>query len=308
MISRSVTFFVAAACVMSMSPIASGQVQGTHYPNGVEGIKGASIPGPGLYIRMYNLYYMADDLKDASGHDSPVGLEVSSYVLAPRVLWVSETEVLGGNFFVSALLPVVYTDIEITPPKGAPVPKISKSDWGIGDLYVDAADIAWHGKQWDAAAGVGFFAPTGEYNVNDPSSAGKDMWTGMGTLGGTYFPDVERTWSVSVLSRYETHTEQDKLDVTPGDDFHFEWGVGKSVMPCLDVGLAGYCQWQVTDDEGSDVTWDKSDHDQVFAAGPEIAGVIPQIQTVASLRTLWEFEARDRPQGFLASLTLTRRF
>jgi hypothetical protein len=40
-----------------------------HYVNGVEGIKGSSVPGPGFYYRIYNVLYNADTLTDDSGSD-----------------------------------------------------------------------------------------------------------------------------------------------------------------------------------------------------------------------------------------------
>lgn len=130
----------------------------------------------------------------------------------------------------------------------------------------------------------------------------------MFTLGGTYYLDAEKTWSASILARYETHSEKGDLDVQPGDDFHFEWGIGKTFAKIWDVGLAGYCHWQVTDDSGSDVSWDKGDHDRVYAIGPEVSVFIPSITSFLSLRTLWEFDAKDRPEGHCTSLTFTKRF
>ena len=70
----------------------------------------------------------------------------------------------------------------------------------------------------------------------------------------------------------------------------------------------GYCQWQITDDSGSDVTWDKDVHDRVFAAGPEVSVFIPFARFSCSLRALREFVAEDRPQGNVATLTLTKIF
>ena len=32
-----------------------------HYVNGVEGIKAATLPPPGFYYRLYNVFYNADD-------------------------------------------------------------------------------------------------------------------------------------------------------------------------------------------------------------------------------------------------------
>ena len=93
----------------------------------------------------------------------------------------------------------------------------------------------------------------------------------------------------------------------PGNDFHFEWGIGKTLAKIWDVGLAGYCQWQVTDDSGSDAR-DKSVHDRIFAVGPEVSVFIPAAKSFLSLRSLWEFEAKDRTEGQVIALTLTRAF
>ena len=75
-----------------------------------------------------------------------------------------------------------------------------------------------------------------------------------------------------------------------------------------DVGASGYCQWQVTEDKGSDVNWQEGARDRVFAAGPEIGVFIPAAKLMASLRHLWEFQARSRPQGMITTLTLTKIF
>jgi len=95
--------------------------------------------------------------------------------------------------------------------------------------------------------------------------------------------------------------------VRPGNDLHFEWGIGKALGKIWDVGLAGYCQWQLTDDSGLDAR-DKSVHDRVLAVGPEVSVFIPPAKSFLSLRSLWEFGAIDRTEGHVTALTLTRAF
>ncbi len=74
-----------------------------------------------------------------------------------------------------------------------------------------------------------------------------------------------------------------------------------------EAGLAGYCQWQVTDDSGSDAV-DKSTHDQVFDIGPEASVSLPKFKAFLNLRVLWEFDAEDRSEGNAVALTLTKIF
>lgn len=276
-----------------------------HYVNGVEGIKAATLPVPGFYYKMYNTCYTADKIMDDSGKNiSAADLDLTVYANVHRFIWGTGVKVLGADLIVDAIVPLVYTDISVNTPGG----KMEESSFSLGDINLEPAVLSWHGNTFDAAAGIGLFAPTGKYNKTDPSSAGKDMWTVMSTLGGTLYFDAEKTLSVSILARHETHTEKNDTKIKPGDEFHFEWGIGKTLMKLIDVGVSGYCHWQITDDSGNGVSYDKSIHDRVFAAGPEIDIFIPQIMSAVSLKYQKEFGAVDRPEGYVANLSLTKIF
>ncbi|HNX25048.1 MAG TPA: transporter, partial [Spirochaetota bacterium] len=271
----------------------------------VEGIKAATLPGPGFYYKMYNTYYTADKMMDDSGKNiSAADLDLTVYANVHRFIWGTGAKVLGADLIVDAIIPLVYTDISINTPGG----RVEENSFNLGDINLEPAVLSWHRNTFDAAAGIGFFAPTGKYDAADPSSAGKDMWTTMLTLGGTLYFDEEKTWTASILARYETHTEKNDTKIKPGDEFHFEWGIGKTLMKLIDVGVSGYCQWQITDDSGDGVSYDKSVHDRVFAAGPEIDIFIPQIMSAVSLKCQKEFGAVDRSEGYVANLSLTKIF
>jgi hypothetical protein len=273
-----------------------------HYVNGVEGIKAATLPPPGFYYRLYNVFYNADELKDPDGDELDVGFDVSVYAMVNRFIWITNKKILGADFGADIIIPLVYTDIEIKAWG------VEDNEFGLGDIFIEPFVLSWHGPRYDASFGLGAYVPTGEYDKDEPASPGRDMWTGMITLGGTYYFDAQKTWSASILSRYEIHSEKDETDVTLGDDFHFEWGIGKTLAKIWDVGLTGYCHWQVTDDSGSDVSWDKSDHDKVYAIGPEVSVIIPPAKLFVSLRSQWEFDAEDRSEGNVTTLTLTKVF
>lgn len=273
-----------------------------HYVNGGEGIKAATLPPPGFYWRLYNQFYTANKLKDKNGNELDVGYDLNVYALVNRFVWISNMKILGADFGASLVVPLVYTDIEIEAAG------IDDEKFDLGDIAVEPFVLAWHGPRYDAAFALALYVPTGEYDKNKAASPGKDFWTGMATVGGTYYFDVEKTWSASILSRYEIHSKKDETDVKPGDNFHFELGIGKTLAKTWDVGLTGYCQWQVTDDSGSDVTWDKSVHDRVYAVGPEVSVFIPPAKLAVSLRSQWEFCAKDGAEGNVTTLVLTRMF
>jgi hypothetical protein len=270
------------------------------YPNGIEGIKAGSVPPPGFYYKMYNVLYTADTITDNNGDNLDLDFDLNLFVNAHRFLWVSNHEILGGNYGADIIVPLFDVDLEIGKLA------VNDNQAGLGDICIEPFVLSWHCPQYDAAIGLAFFAPTGKYDITEPASPGKDMWTGMITAGGTYYFDLEKTWSASILARYEIHGQKGESDLKPGNDFHFEWGVAKTLAKIWDVGLTGYCQWQVTDDSGTQGA--RVDKDSVYAVGPEVSVFIPSGAFFLSLRSQWEFSAKERSEGNFTTLTITKIF
>ena len=83
-----------------------------HYVPGAEGIKGASLPPPGWYVRDYNIAYTADRVNDGKGKSAgPPNYDAFIYANVPRVIYITETKFLGGFVGVDALLPFVYQSV-----------------------------------------------------------------------------------------------------------------------------------------------------------------------------------------------------
>ena len=153
--------------------------------------------------------------------------------------------------------------------------------------------------------------PVGDYHQGEAATkcVGFDYWTHQPTLGVTGYLDAAKTWTISLLPRYEIHTERKNRHYTAGDQFHFEWGIGKSFPELgLEVGATGYCSWQTTDDKGRGVTWDPDVHDRVYAVGPEVNYNIKPIGLNRAVRYQREFGARDRMEGHMTTLMFTKRF
>lgn len=280
--------------------ISAPAMAGGHYVNGLEGIKAATVPPPGFYLKNYALSYNAGRVNDRDGDSLNLEYELNINALAVRPILITEKKLLGADYGVFAVLP--YQTVSVDHKRME-----ESSSNGQGDVDLSPLLLSWHTDRFDFAFSYEVYLPTGSYNKNRPSSIGKNYVTHMVSAGVTAYLDEERSWSVSVLPRYETHSENDDIDVTFGDDFHFEWGVGKSIG-LWDVGVAGYCQWQVTDDSGGGVAWDKSVHDRAYAAGPEVSYFFKDWMLQAGVRYLKEFETRDAPQGDMAVLTLTKIF
>jgi hypothetical protein len=146
---------------------------------------------------MYNLFYNADELKDKNGNKLKVNFDISVFANAHRLIWVSGVKILGADYVVDATIPFIYTDIEVKATG------ISDKAFALGDICVEPFALSWHGGRYDACFGLAAYLPVGKYDQNKAASPGKDFWTGMLTLGGTYYFDMQKTWSGSILSRYE---------------------------------------------------------------------------------------------------------
>lgn len=295
------TFKLTAAAFAVLPSLVLAQPT-AHYVPGVEGIKGASLPPPGVYVRDYNVFYFADRLNNHNGDkrrdQSP---EAFIYANVPRVLWITEQKVLGGFLGVDALLPIKYTGIEVDVPNVGRV--FDESTFGLGDLFVEAT-LSWHQDRADFAVGYGVWAPTGDFSETNPTRAGNGYWTHMFTAGATWYMDADKKWAVSALGRYEINHEQKYTDITPGQALTLEWGLSYALRPTVDVGVAGYYQGQVTKDrDAGDPTY----RDQVVAIGPEIVMLCPKLGIFTSIRYNYEVLAEDRLQGHTVAITFTKR-
>jgi hypothetical protein len=270
-----------------------------HYVPGVEGIKGASLPPPGWYFRDYNVLYVADQVNDATGQSAgPPNFHALTYANVPRGIWITDTKLLGGNVGVDALLPLIYQSVRAGG--------FDSSSFGIGDFFAEGT-LSWHLKQLDLSAGCGLWMPTGDSASPPTTHVGSGFWTPMLTAGGTWYPDQDKTWAVSALSRYEFNTEDRDTHDTPGQAYTLEWGISKSVIKTLDLGLVGYYQEKVTGDSGSNPVG-LTPHNQVASIGPEVSFAIPSAMLFISCRYEYEFMAENRAQGHTVALTLTKRF
>jgi hypothetical protein len=313
--SISVTFIT-----LGLVGVMFGVAFGESYPNGAEGLKCATLPPPGFYYKMYNAYVTADKVMDPGGDEAqvmgpdgevPIDFDAKIFVNAHRFLWISDDiKLFGANYGADVFIPIWYKDIDFNIGS---LYDYDDSQWNLGDIIIEPFVLAWHGPRYDASAAVALFLPTGD--DEEPADPGENMYTTMFTLGGTYYFDEAKTWSASILGRYEIHhSDYDDTDIKPGDDFHFEWGVGKTLAQVWDVGVVGYCQWQVTEDSGSGSS---SDKDRGYAIGPEVSVFIPPMKLFVSLRSEFEFSTEGggvtplplgRPEGNRTWLILTKIF
>jgi hypothetical protein len=191
-----------------------------------------------------------------------------------------------------------------------------RSNTKFTDLYVQPVRLGWHRARSDFLAGLGVFAPTGDYEFQGDSNSGLGMWSFEVFAGATLYFDEKKHWHFATTAFYETHTDKKDTDIRVGDILTLEGGLGRSFLGGgANVGVAYYAQWKLTRDElgvlppdfprPSDPLLEKH---RVFAAGPELTLPIAtkkKLYAFVNARYLWEFGARTTLQGQTLFVTLT---
>jgi hypothetical protein len=299
-------YLLAVFLSLSLPSLCHAQSLGNHYVLGAEGIKDGFPPPVGLYLRNYTYFYSSNRLNDAQGNALNLNFHLTVVADATRFTYVTPYQVAGGNYGMGVVLPYVYAS--------ATIGSTTQSHFGLGDVYFEPINLGWRLEHFDVMTTAGFFAPTGNFNPANASSPGDGFWTGMYTLGATYYPDKDKLWNVAVLNRLEFSSKQEQTHIQPGYGESFEWGAARSFIigpqekgppdGILDIGAAGYCNWQFTQTTGPSYPLHTQD---VAAVGPEVAYTMPKVNTLFSLRYEPEFEAKARPQGTTLNLTITTK-
>ena len=278
----------------------------------------AAPPMPGVYLMEYFSYY-SGTLQDQNGNDvRPNGtdkLKISSALLLNQVVWITKTEVLGGNLFFDALVPLVLLDTK------KPYDLVGKS--GVGDVTVGTG-VQWFnkklfGKTYFSRLELGYTLPVGSYDDElgtKPINAGAKFGTFQPTYSQTLM--FTKNFSVSIkhhLSFNGKFKEIPGAEVRVGNFYHVNYSlehlVGQSrfqpgVSGETRVGIQGYFGTQLNDDKvnGSKIADSK---ESVFAIGPNLH-LLTKKGLVLEFKTAFETAAVNRPQGVRSTIRLIKLF
>jgi hypothetical protein len=331
--NRSVAAFVLA--LAAVLPASAAEIG--HYAGGIVNIRDYQMPAsPGFYTAVYNYYYQTGRVNDANGNEKSTvtidrgagpGLtldidpDVDVYALAPALMWVSEWKVLGATW--AALLLPVFGNSSVGAALATELNEgldPETSQFGMGDWYFQPLWFGWHLEHFDFSLAYGFHAPTGKYDtdprtfpvlgtvrVESLDNIGLGFWTNQFQSAASWYPWVNKATAVAIAVTYEIHSEKEDFHVTPGQDVSLNWGISqylpldKDQTWLVEVGPAGYDQWQVTSDDGQNAS--NGLLDQVHAAGAQ-AGITSVTHELAiNFHYFREYAAEDRFQGNVFGLS-----
>ncbi|MFT4246933.1 MAG: transporter [Pseudomonas sp.] len=253
------------------------------YPDGLENFLVSALPPPGVHVLVYGGSLSYDSLRGDRGQALVQDFNVDVNVVAPRLVWVTQQKVLGGQLAFHAIAPLLDIDFRVNGAR-------YKSS-GLGDVTVGTA-VGYHvspALHW--LWGLDVYAPTGDYDVSDPSSPGKNYWTFQPLWALTYVQPSGFNGDVKVM--YDINQRNDATDTRSGQAIHADYSAGWGLGNGWVIGVGGYAFQQLTDDEGPNSAQGKA---QAFAIGPSIryANARGWLLTVKWQK---EFDVRNRPEG-----------
>jgi hypothetical protein len=288
-----------------------GQLSG-HNTKGDFGLRSGSQAPPGWYLVAPMFYrYSADEFRDRNGEhllaiENEGSLEATAWLAG--LIWVSDKKLFGGNYSFSIWPGLTDNALEF-PPLGVDEQVSS----GLADLYIQPINLGWTTARADFVAGLGLFAPTGDYQAGGSNNRGLGMWSYELFGGTTVYFDQAKTWHFAATAFYETHGKKDGTDIRVGNLLTVEGGIGKSFMEGAgNVGIAYYAQWKLSDDDFGvnlpQLPNRRLGQHRVYGFGPELTLPLATKKTLfgfLNLRYFWETGARSSLQGntFVATLT-----
>ena len=283
------------AVLLAVSHVPSeAQLAGSHALMGW-GPKSGTQPPPAVLVALTYANWDVGNIIGRNGGETPFDLSLSSLGLHTWV--VTPRKVLGGTYGFQVFVPTVASSLEL-PRLGF----TTSSSLGLSDIFVQPANLGWHTSRADYMAGLGFYAPTGDYEPRGNENKGLGMWTLELSGGSTFYFDAGRRYHISALLSYETHTSKEDQDLKAGDVLTVEGGVGGRLLSDkVQVRVAYGGQWKLSDDTGEDFPADLDPaRNHLYTVGPELiyTGLYkePYLGSLTA-RYLWDVGARSSFEG-----------
>jgi hypothetical protein len=226
---------------------------------------------------------------------------IPSYAFAEPVLGAQAALSLAGAYGKVK----VDVNATLTGPGG------NALSGGQSDSLTSAADLypmgslKWNRSVHNYMAYTMLGVPVGSYEVGRLANLGTNHWSA--DVGGGYTYLNEKTGrEFSAVLGFTYNFENSDTQYKNGIDGHLDWAASQFLSEKMHVGLVGYFYQQLTGDSGAGATLGDF-KSRVYAIGPQVGYFFPVggQKWYVNLKGYYEFDARNRPEGWSAWLTLS---
>jgi hypothetical protein len=276
----------------------------------------SAVPGdPGWSLPVIYYHTSADASASRSferGGSIVAGLDIRADLAIIVPTYVFSTPVAGGqaSFAMAAIVgrPQVSAGATLTGPSGVALSGgRSDTQTGVGDLY-PSGTLKWNqGDHNFMVYGMGGI-PVGEYSKDRLANLGTNHWS-LDAGGGYTYLDVKKGQEFSAVLGFTYNWENNATQYRNGTDAHLDWAASQFLSEQLHVGLVGYFYDQLGGDSGSGAVLGDF-KSRVSAVGPQVGYFFPvgPQKWYVNLKGYFEFDAKNRPEGWNTWLTLAIPF
>ena len=266
---------------------------GSSYPMGAENYLSGVLPPPGWYAQVYSEHYAANDLKDNRGHSQAIDFRLRANVIAPRLVWVTQQTVQGGNLAFQAIVPLVDLTVTVNGNRDHRT--------GLGDIIFGPALGYHYNDKFHAVYALDIVAPTGQYDKDNQANIGRNYWAAEPVAAFSYIDPFGPNMDVKLM--YDFNANNPATHYRSGQEAHADYDLGWGMGNGWVVGIGGYIYHQVTEDrqDGDRVADNKG---RAFAIGPSIKYNSTSGWFVTA-KWQQESDVRNRPEGSAYWLKVT---
>jgi len=232
---------------------------GSNWAMGSAGFGVGRIPEPGFHFANL-LWYMpfstTQDFTLGTNRVDSLDVVLTANFLLPA--YAGKIDAWDARYKVVGVFPIIWLDGRYRVRGGSDVH--DRIDANMGDPGIDMS-IGWHeddflgqqGLSLDYAPGLLVITPWGKYERQEVLNAGRHRWTLQPNFSYTLFHEPTGI-ELSQRIMYAYNVENDKTNYKSGQEFHFDWALGKRFGEGLQAGLFGYFYRQTTGDSGQGAT------------------------------------------------------
>ena len=286
------------------------QQKGQYVP-GQFGLNAGVIPDPGLtYINMA-LSYSAGRLNNPSDKAFPNITGTYAFWSDENIfMFVPNHKILGGYYAPYAIVSWASGSVvaDFSPTNGLNLNGAGGGS-GLADTWIEPVNFGWHFARADLQAGYGFVAPTGRFQQGASNNVGSGYWGNDVNGGVTGYITKNKGTSANLFLDWEEHGKKSGTNLTPGQAFTMEWGLGQALPLKKDqsllaqLGLVGYDQWQVSNNGGTlpvgpgTIPASLVPFYSVHALGIQSNLIVPKPGLLGFFKYYWEYAANARVLG-----------
>jgi hypothetical protein len=226
--------------------------------------------------------------------------------------YVFETKVFGGQFAVNMLAGYGRNAASIDGTLSASLGPLTVTRQGsIAESVTAFTDLLPQANlRWNAGVhNIMIYGTTnirvGSYDSTRLANTGLGFNAWDGGVGYTYL-DPTKGHEFSVTGGVTYNNWNHDTNYKNGVDYHIDFGAAQFLNKQFFVGAVGYIYNQFTADQGSPAFLGEV-KSRVYGIGPQIGYLFqpaPGIAGLLAVKSYFEFDARDRPEGWNVWLTL----